>query len=96
MYFNQYEVGERIRSLHQKEKMKIGQLAAELNCSREHLSRAERGERTVSIDLLIDIARYFNTSLDWLILGVAVPSDEARRRLLSVIEELTGITRELL
>lgn len=95
MYFNQHEIGERIRSLRRSRQMRIGELADAIHCSREHLSRTERGERNISVDLLIDIAGYFSTSLDWLILGISIPNDEVRKRLLTVIEELTSITKDL-
>lgn len=42
-------------------------LAEKLDISREHLAKIETAKRTVSLDLLIDIAENLNTSVKELI-----------------------------
>jgi transcriptional regulator with XRE-family HTH domain len=74
----------------------ITKLARQMNCSREHLSRAENGQKTFSIDLLIDLAAYFHVSLDYLILGRETGSDAAvREELLEVVRQLTQIAMKV-
>ena len=67
MYFNQNEIGKRVRDLRRCRGLTIEKLSEELNYSHSHMSKAERGIHSYSVDLLIDLAEYFNVSLDFLI-----------------------------
>ena len=44
-------------------------VALDLNISRESLSHYENGKREPSLNLLIDMSKYFNVSIDYLITG---------------------------
>ncbi len=44
-------------------------IAIDLNISREALSYYENGKREPSLRLLIDMSKYFNVSIDYLITG---------------------------
>ena len=44
-------------------------VALDLNISRESLSYYENGKREPSLQLLIDMSKYFNVSIDFLITG---------------------------
>ncbi len=44
-------------------------VAMDLNISREALSYYENGKREPSLGLLVEMSRYFNVSIDYLITG---------------------------
>jgi len=44
-------------------------VALDLNISRESLSYYENGKREPSLQLLVDMSKYFNVSIDFLITG---------------------------
>ena len=44
-------------------------MAMDLNISRESLSHYENGKREPSLGLLVEMSRYFNVSIDYLITG---------------------------
>lgn len=95
MYFDAKEIGARVRKLRESRAMTIGDLADEMNCSRDHMSKAERGVRSYSIDLLIELSLFFDVSLDYLVFGKNINHSEIRDSILSAIAELTDIARKL-
>lgn len=56
MYFNAEEFGKRMQKVRCENHLTQEQLADLLNISRIHVARIERGARTCSIDLLVEIA----------------------------------------
>lgn len=44
-------------------------VAMDLSISREALSYYENGRRSPDVDMLVKLSRYFNVSIDYLILG---------------------------
>ena len=90
MSFNQKEIGRRVNELRIGHHLSLDQLADAVNCTRDHLYRAERGEprHGFSIDILIEIARYFDVSLDYLILGVEGNNHAIRGELMRISGEL--------
>jgi transcriptional regulator with XRE-family HTH domain len=90
MSFNQKEIGQRVNELRTGHQISLDQLADAVNCTRDHLYRAERGEprHGFSIDILIEIARYFDVSLDYLILGVEGNNHVIREELMRISGEL--------
>ncbi len=56
----------KIRKLKNLNQQKV---AIDLNISREALSYYENGKREPSLNLLIDMSKYFNVSIDFLITG---------------------------
>lgn len=90
MSFNQKEIGRRVNELRTGHQLSLDQLADAVNCTRDHLYRAERGEprHGFSIDILIEIARYFDVSLDYLILGVEGNNHVIREELMRISGEL--------
>ena len=90
MSFNQKEIGRRVNELRTGHQLSLDQLADVVNCTRDHLYRAERGEprHGFSIDILIEIARYFDVSLDYLILGVEGNNHAIREELMRISGEL--------
>ncbi|WP_315322911.1 helix-turn-helix domain-containing protein [Stomatobaculum longum] len=95
MYFDITEFGARLKDLRTTRGLTQEKLAEELGISWDHLCRVERGNRSCSIDLIIEIAVYFGVSTDYLLLGKRVNQVENRKRLLSVIGELTELAKNL-
>ena len=95
MYFDVTEFGARLKDLRTTRGLTQEKLAEEIGVSWDHLCRVERGNRSCSIDLIIEIAVYFGVSTDYLLLGKRVNQVENRKRLLSVIGELTELAKNL-
>ena len=91
MSFDTEACGARIRELRKGNKLTQEKLAEELNITDSHLRRIESGTRTGSIDLLIDIAAYFEVSMDYLLLGKVDQSGKARAELREVQKQLKRI-----
>ena len=98
MSFNQKEIGQRVNELRTGHQLSLDQLADAVNCTRDHLYRAERGEprHGFSIDILIEIARYFDVSLDYLILGVEGNNHVIREELMRISGELRMLCRKII
>jgi len=56
----------KIRKLRNLNQLKV---AMDLNISRESISYYENGKREPSLDLLVQMSKYFNVSIDYLITG---------------------------
>lgn len=76
MYYNQLETGRRIQKLRRERYLTQEELAIKLNISDRHLRNLERGEYTPSIDLFVEIAAFFDVTLDHLIMGKALSDHE--------------------
>lgn len=58
---------QRIRDLREDSDRSQSEVAAELNCSQQTYSNYELGKRTLSPEILIALARLYNTSVDYLL-----------------------------
>lgn len=65
----------RIRNLREDNDLKQRELAEILNCSQRIYSNYERGDVDIPTEILIKLARFYNTSVDY-ILG---ETDETKR-----------------
>ena len=95
MYFDTKEFGSRLKELRLTRGLTQEALAEALRISLDYICRVERGSRSCSIDLMIDIAAFFGVSLDYLILGKETDQAENQKRILSVIGELSEIAKNL-
>lgn len=59
--------GIRLKMLRESRRLTLEQLAKELNCAIYGLSLWEKSKRTLSLQMLIDLAKYFNVTVDYLI-----------------------------
>ena len=84
--------GERIHKLRIQSGDTQEKLARALNIDRSLLSHIEAGKRGCSVDLLIQLSRFFDVSLDMLVLGEnrSVPGEVERNQLKMDIAELTN------
>ena len=62
--------GKRIAKLRKKKGLTQEQLAEKLSISYSLLAKVESGSRAASIDLLVEMKAFFNTTLDYLALGI--------------------------
>ena len=60
MYFK------RLRDLREDNELKQENIAIILNITRQQYGLYETGKRTIPIDLLIELAKYYNVSLDYI------------------------------
>lgn len=91
MYFNTKEIGVRIQKLRQEKHLTQEQLAEQLHISENHMGRLEAGMRGCSIDLLIDLAAFFDVSTDYLILGREYRNQPAREAVAEIIHALEAL-----
>ena len=96
MYFNTKEIGARIQKLRQEKHLTQEQLAEQLHISENHMGRLEAGMRGCSIDLLIDLAAFFDVSTDYLILGREYRNQPAREAVAEIIHALEALQEILL
>ena len=80
MYFDSYATGKRIQHLRKANGMTQEELAVKLNTSDRHLRNLERGEYAPSIDLFVEIAAFFDVTLDYLIIGKVLSDHEEHLR----------------
>jgi transcriptional regulator with XRE-family HTH domain len=57
----------RIRDLREDRKLTKGYIANHLKCDRSLYSRYERGERPIPLALIVKLAEFYHTSLDYLV-----------------------------
>ena len=57
---------ERIRNLREDKDLSQNEIAKILNCTQTTYSRYETGDLNIPVDSLIKLAKYFNTSIDYL------------------------------
>ena len=60
-----------------------------------HLRRLETGRSTGSVDLVIEIAAFFNISVDYLLLGVNRGAGKVRKDILALAKNLIQIAEEI-
>lgn len=58
-----------LREIRKKRNLNQQKVALDLNISRESISYYENGLREPSLGLLVEMSRYFNVSIDYLITG---------------------------
>ena len=58
----------RIRDMREEKGMTQQQIAEYLNCGQSLYSKYERGEREVPLEIMVNLATLFETSIDYLVL----------------------------
>ena len=64
---------QRIRDLREDLDLSQAQIAKALNCSQQAYSNYELGQRVISPDILIKLAQFYHTSVDYLLGLTNVP-----------------------
>lgn len=57
----------RIRDMREDNDLTQKQISAILNCDQSLYSKYERGERDIPLSIIIKLADYYNTSIDYLV-----------------------------
>ena len=70
MLVDYIEIGKRISSLRQEQKITQAQLAEKLDISIKHCSEVERGLSSLSLEKLVLLCPILSTDLDFLIRGI--------------------------
>ncbi|WP_105304980.1 helix-turn-helix domain-containing protein [Anaerolactibacter massiliensis] len=65
----QKEIGERVSTERTIRKISQGVLADEIHYSKSQIGKVERGDCMITLEMAVDLVRYFDISLDYLILG---------------------------
>ena len=94
MYFDPKSSGARIKKLRTAHGLTQEQLSQHLNISDSHLRKMESGVSGGSIDLLVEIAEYFDVSLDYLVLGKTLSEEIMRKRITTAINILNACVSE--
>lgn len=80
------ECGKRIQQLRQERNLSQEQLAEKLNVSQNMIAKIECGLRRPSIDFTIELAEFFETSLNYIWLGVPAEQIDKKREIEEAIE----------
>lgn len=88
---NQQKTGRLIKELRTEKKMTQEQLAEILGVSNRSVSRWENGNNLPDIDLLIQLAKYFNVGMDELLEGES-PAKKCQEVIKKVKKYFTGIS----
>ena len=99
MYFDAKEFGKRLHDVRTSRGITQEELAVRLGlASKQHVSRMENGERSCSIDLLIELIELsciLHASTDYLLMGSEPSKEEVKNDLLSIISELSTIAKKI-
>ncbi len=95
MYFGMEKCGQHIKKLRKENQMTQLELATVRNITDSFLSKVERGAKSASIDLLVEIAEKFNVSLDYLILEKESKDNKLKNLTHSMISMLQAFESEL-
>lgn len=95
MYFDPAETGKRIKAIREAKGMTQMKFAEKLNISRSYMNKIEKGTKTASIDLLIEIAVYGGVTLDYLILGQRLAAIQVKANIQMMRESLDILEQSL-
>ena len=95
MYFDPVACGKRIKELRIYRNLTQEQFAEHLHIFRNHVSKLENGVTTGSIELLVDIATYFEVSMDYLLFGKTSSQEELSEKLSVAIRILQSVIETL-
>ena len=95
MYYDLKETGKRIKSLRKQKNMTQDQLADKLNISVSNLGKIETGYSGASIDLLIEMAMFFDISLDYMFLARDMRTDKLKKQIRMMLGRRIEIDQQL-
>lgn len=96
MYFDAKEFGKRLRDARISRGITQEELAVCLGlASKQHISRMENGERSCSVDLLVELSCILHVSTDYLLMGSEPGKEKIKNELLDIISELTMVAKKI-
>jgi transcriptional regulator with XRE-family HTH domain len=94
MFYSTIETGKRIKQLRKENKLTQEQLAEKIGVSSRQVRAFESGENGASIDVLVALTEFFNTSLDYLVMGKTTQI-EVKKRLNAMLEEFSEMVKSI-
>lgn len=88
MQYDTKASGKRIKQLRQEMNLSQEQLAEKLNVSQNMIAKIECGLRRPSVDFLIELAEFFETSLHYIVIGTSEEATDKKRQIEEAIEQI--------
>lgn len=95
MHFDRTAYGERIKRLRTGRELTQEQLAEKINVSRTYIVKIENGLQIGPIEIAIDLAMFFDVSMDFLLLGKENYRVDRKQCLRMAIDILSELEAEL-
>lgn len=95
MHFDRMAYGERIKRLRTGRELTQEQLAEKINVSRTYIVKIENGLQIGPIEIAIELAMFFNVSMDFLLLGKENYRVDRKQCLRMAIDILSELQAEL-
>ena len=95
MYFDRTAYGERIKRLRTGRELTQEQLAEKINVSRTYIVKIENGLQIGPIEIAIELAMFFDVSMDFLLLGKENYRVDRKQCLRMAIDILSELQAEL-
>ena len=100
MKMNPKETGKRIQFLRKQKGLSQEELADKLNVSSNTVAKIECGLRRPSVDFVVDLVNFFDTTVDYIILGEEIKKernyDFLIREIDDKVEQLLALKENLL
>ena len=100
MKMNPKETGKRIQLLRKQKGLSQEELADRLNVSSNTVAKIECGLRRPSVDFVVDLVNFFDTTVDYIILGEEIKKernyDFLIREIDDKVEQLLALKENLL
>lgn len=94
MNFCQKDFGARVRCRRMALHMTQQELSEKIHADTHHIGRIERGERAISVDLLLELSEALNVSTDYLLVGTN-SNVSIQDQIASVIDQLTDVLQKM-
>ena len=95
MHFDRMAYGERIKRLRTGRELTQEQLAEKINVSRTYIVKIENGVQIDPIEIAIELAMFFDVSMDFLLLGKENYRVDRKQCLRMAIDILSELQAEL-
>lgn len=95
MHFDRMAYGERIKRLRTGRELTQEQLAEKINVSRTYIVKIENGLQIGPIEIAIELAMFFDVSMDFLLLGKETYRVDRKQCLRMAIDILSELQAEL-
>lgn len=95
MHFDRMAYGERIKRLRTGRELTQEQLAEKINVSRTYIVKIENGLQIGPIEIAIELAMFFDVSIDFLLLGEENYRVDRKQCLRMAIDILSELQAEL-
>lgn len=95
MHFDRTAYGERIKRLRTGRELTQEQLAEKINVSRTYIVKIENGVQIGPIEIAIELAMFFDVSMDFLLLGKENYRVDRKQCLKMAIDILSELEAEL-